>query len=80
MNFGKRWAFHLRYPAEVPQSLEKEAELPAAGLCAECVHARRIESSHGSAFYLCELSHTDPRFPKYPRLPVLSCDGYKKKL
>jgi hypothetical protein len=22
---------------------------------------------------------TDPRFPKYPRLPVLSCEGYKKK-
>ncbi len=27
---------------------------------------------------LCNLSLTNPRFPKYPRLPVLSCDGYKK--
>jgi len=28
---------------------------------------------------LCELALVDPRFPKYPRLPVLACDGYKKK-
>jgi hypothetical protein len=73
-------AFHLRYPARVPQSRGKEAGPSDAGLCAACLHARRIESPHGSVFYLCELSHTDPRFPKYPRLPVLSCDGYKKKL
>jgi len=63
----------------VPPSPEKKAGPSAAGLCAECLHARRIESSQGSIFYLCELSHTDPHFPKYPRLPVLSCGGYKKK-
>ncbi len=51
----------------------------AAGLCADCLHSRRIESAHGSVFILCNLSLSDPRFPKYPRLPVLSCDGYKKK-
>ena len=51
----------------------------APGLCAGCLHSRRIESAHGSIFILCTLSLTDPRFPKYPRLPVLSCDGYKKK-
>jgi hypothetical protein len=49
-----------------------------AGLCASCTHARRIASPRGSVFILCELSVTDPRFPKYPRLPVLSCGGYKK--
>jgi len=25
---------------------------------------------------LCSLSKTDPRFPKYPSLPVGSCSGY----
>jgi len=50
-----------------------------AGLCADCLHARRIESAHGSVFLLCELSLTDSNFAKYPRLPVLSCNGYKKK-
>jgi non-heme chloroperoxidase len=46
------------------------------GLCASCVHAQRIESSKGSTFVLCRLSYTDARFARYPRLPVLACDGY----
>ena len=46
------------------------------GLCANCRHARIIRSDRGSVFYLCELSFTDARFPKYPRLPVLACSGY----
>jgi len=50
-----------------------------AGLCADCIYARRIESERGSVFLLCELALKDPRFPKYPRLPVLACDGYQKK-
>jgi hypothetical protein len=52
---------------------------PNAGLCDDCAHGRRIESERGSVFLLCELALTDSRFPKYPRLPVLACDGYKKK-
>ena len=50
-----------------------------AGLCADCLYARRIESAHGSVFFLCKLFLTDPCYPKYPCLPVLSCDGYKRK-
>jgi hypothetical protein len=49
------------------------------GLCADCQYARRIESDRGSVFFMCELSFQDPRFPKYPRLPVLACDGYERK-
>jgi hypothetical protein len=55
------------------------AQRASAGLCADCVHARHIESDRNSVFLLCNLSLTDARFPKYPRLPVLSCDGYEKK-
>jgi len=58
---------------------QQKRNSPSAGLCADCFHSRRIESTHGSVFFLCQLSLTDPRFSKYPRLPVLSCDGYKKK-
>ena len=47
-----------------------------AGLCASCTHVKQITSSRGTTFYMCQLSATDPRFPKYPRLPVLSCEGY----
>lgn len=46
------------------------------GLCGSCRHSRTITSDRGSAFYLCQLSFTDPNFPKYPRLPVLACAGY----
>jgi hypothetical protein len=49
------------------------------GLCADCLYARRIVSAKGSAFWLCGRSEWDPRFPRYPRLPVLQCDGYEEK-
>jgi hypothetical protein len=37
---------------------------------------RIVDTRKGSRFYLCELSEADPRFPKYPPLPVLRCIGY----
>jgi hypothetical protein len=52
---------------------------PRLGLCADCLHARLIESSKGSQFLLCQLSQSDPSFPKYPRLPILACTGYSQK-
>ncbi len=55
-----------------------DAAIPA-GLCADCLHARRIESERGSVFVMCQLSATDANFAKYPRLPVLSCAGYLRK-
>lgn len=48
----------------------------SAGLCEHCAHVQVVTSARGSRFYLCRLSITDPRFPKYPPLPVLACDGY----
>lgn len=47
------------------------------GLCEKCKNVRVIVSDRGSRFYLCELSKSDPKFPKYPRLPVLQCAGYQ---
>lgn len=49
------------------------------GLCGACVNARVIENRHGSRFYLCDLSRTDARFPKYPPLPVVACPGYRER-
>jgi hypothetical protein len=46
------------------------------GLCAICRNARIIENRRGSTFWLCALSRTDARFPRYPSLPVLECSGY----
>jgi hypothetical protein len=48
-----------------------------AGLCATCRHARTVTSARGSTFVLCARSYDDPRFPKYPRLPVRACAGHE---
>jgi hypothetical protein len=50
----------------------------SVGLCATCAHTKVITSSRGSTFYLCRMSETDPSFPRYPRLPVVSCEGYRR--
>jgi hypothetical protein len=50
---------------------------PDAGLCADCLHARRIESDRKSVFYLCQHAIVDATFPKYPRLPVTRCAAHQ---
>jgi hypothetical protein len=49
----------------------------AVGLCATCVHVRRLTSGGGSRFYLCRLAAHDGRFRKYPPLPVHTCRGFR---
>src|SRR5690349_21381804 len=49
------------------------------GLCATCSHCKLVRSDRGSTFYRCTLSDQDSRFAKYPRLPVLTCVGWKLK-
>jgi hypothetical protein len=51
--------------------------LDPVGLCGHCRHMQLIRSDRGTIFYLCQLSATDPRFPKYPTLPVIDCAGYE---
>jgi len=54
-------------------------ESPAhAGLCADCTHARVMRSDRGTVFYQCGKSFEDPRFEKYPRLPVRECPAYRQ--
>jgi hypothetical protein len=48
---------------------------PEAGLCDRCLHGE-ITRSQRSRFLRCRLADTDARFAKYPRLPVLACDGF----
>ena len=47
------------------------------GLCRDCRNAHIVETPR-SVFWRCALSEVDPRFPKYPRLPVLECAGYER--
>jgi len=39
------------------------------------VYARTVVTPR-STFWRCMLSDTDPRFDRYPRLPVLACPGF----
>jgi hypothetical protein len=39
---------------------------------------RAIATRSGSTFVLCTRSDHDPRFPRYPPLPVASCVGYER--
>jgi len=60
--------------------LQKHAEEPLGetrvGLCASCRHVKRLCTKGGSVVYLCTLSASDPRFSRYPCLPVSACTGY----
>jgi mannose-6-phosphate isomerase-like protein (cupin superfamily) len=47
------------------------------GLCATCRYQRVIRSDRGSVFHQCQRSASDSRYPKYPRLPVETCDGHE---
>ncbi len=49
------------------------------GLCDSCVHQKVIANTRGSSFSMCELSKSDERFPKYPRIPVVRCPGYERE-
>jgi hypothetical protein len=49
----------------------------ASGLCGMCVHARDVTTSRGASFLLCDRSTFDPRFARYPPLPVRECSGYQ---
>jgi len=37
-----------------------------------------VVNRRGSVFYMCSRAKTDPRFRKYPPLPVLACPGWQE--
>lgn len=49
---------------------------PRAGLCAVCAYCQSIRSARGSVFFLCRRAENDPQYNRYPRLPVVRCDGF----
>ena len=45
-------------------------------LCETRAWMREVTTPKGSRFLLCQLSKTNPAFPKYPPQPVVRCDGF----
>ena len=48
-----------------------------SGLCASCLHTRLQRNARGSTFRRCARADGDPRFVRYPPLPVLRCAGHE---
>jgi hypothetical protein len=47
------------------------------GLCGTCRHRREQRNARGSSFLRCALADRDPRFRRYPPLPVVTCSGHE---
>ena len=47
-------------------------------LCESCRFVRLIVSARHSRFFLCQKSHEDERYAKYPPQPVVRCAGFAK--
>ena len=69
-------AHGLQDIATLPYDLMTEA---VVGLCATCTWVRIAKNRRGSVFYRCGRAETDPRFVRYPPLPVLQCPGYDRR-
>jgi hypothetical protein len=68
-------------PRTPPSSPGDDSELLArlgasAGICANCRH-RELKASDRSVFLRCRRADDEPRFPRYPPLPVLACPGWQ---
>ena len=61
------------------ESRDSEDASGPAGLCGNCCHVRVITGDHGNVYYLCRLSAVDPRYVRYPALPVTDCAGFLRR-
>ncbi|MET0559087.1 MAG: hypothetical protein ABW065_10510 [Solirubrobacterales bacterium] len=66
-------------PSAEPAGPGEGRPRPPTGLCDECRHQRLVPNTRGSVFSLCERSRSDPAYPRYPRIPVLSCLGFQRR-
>jgi hypothetical protein len=46
------------------------------GLCGTCVHALVRPTRRGTVYLRCGYASVDPRYPRYPTLPVRRCPAY----
>jgi hypothetical protein len=47
------------------------------GLCADCRFAAVQQTRRGATFWRCRRADEDPRFLRYPPLPVTRCVGFE---
>jgi hypothetical protein len=56
-----------------------DSDSDAIGLCCSCRWMRPVTNRRGSTFFRCGRADSDPHFPRYPALPVLTCAGYERR-
>jgi hypothetical protein len=61
-------------------SLGPRQPATSEGLCPACANVQVITNDRGSRFFLCRLSASDKRYPKYPPQPVIACAGYTRRV
>ena len=54
------------------------ADDAAGGLCRRCYWARVVTGGKGSRFLRCGRSDDDPRYARYPALPMRTCAGFEE--
>jgi hypothetical protein len=60
-----------------PPSTDRLSQVrQSAGLCGSCRNAVLRTAHRGPVYLRCALAGIDARYSKYPRLPVIKCDGY----
>ncbi len=64
----------MRAKIPLPTDLDR-ADVAHAGQCSTCKYLRVLRSRR-STFVHCGRAAEDPRFPRYPPLPVQVCPGY----
>ena len=64
------------WPSDQPFDTDLFDTLGYPGYKRDLSPAQQVETPR-ARYWLCRLSFTDPRYAKYPRLPVLACDGYR---
>lgn len=62
------------FDADAPPSAQ---EIYGAGCCEHCEHSHVQRGTNDKRFWRCRLSEDDPRFPRYPPLPVIRCVGFR---
>ena len=55
------------------------SDAAAVGLCYDCRWMRATTNRRGSTFYRCLRAETDPRYTRYPPLPVRECAGHEPR-
>jgi hypothetical protein len=65
----------MSWQAPAPTDADR-AEVERAGLCASCRHLQVLRSKR-STFVRCGLAEHDPRFERYPPLPIRLCPGHE---